>query len=208
MVLAVGVALGAAVVLLVLALGSGDDSTSTASPAADGATMQDHEMGDALPGCDQAAMHSVMMMFNPTVADGLIDGTCPWPYDARIDLSGGAEDASLAAPFEPRRYQELFDLFTSMRYGVCNVSTLPDPIDNGFVFGFGVGLRPEGCGEGGATANVTIREYATRAWRDAASAADPAVSPMVLGRWAITVDGTDAAAVEALMLELTALGAS
>lgn len=231
-VLAVAMAVVAAIALVIVALRSGDESAespgaantidpanpaSSAPPgdAADSGTVatgaaHSHEMGDALPGCDQERMHASMMMFNPVVADELIDGTCPWPYDATIATAGGMEDPAINVAFEPRRYQELFDLFTTIRYGTCNVSRLPDPVVGGFVFGFGIGLRPAGCAEGGATVEVSIREYATRAWRDESANALAATdtSSLAMGRWVIELEGTDTAAVERLDTELVAIGAA
>ena len=140
----------------------------------------------------------------------MLGGTCPWPYDARIDTSGGQEDRSIAAPFEPRAYQELFDLAAGANLGVCNVGRLPDPADEGFVFGFTLDVRPGSCADGPATAGIVAREQATRAWRDANAhrAAESGTEPtMVMGRWVIVLTG-DAAVAAAIAQRLEAAGAS
>jgi hypothetical protein len=209
-VLVVVVAGISAVALGLLALRSGDDSPGTLSPPV---AVHDHEMGDALPGCDQQQMHASMMMFNPVVADELLTGTCPWPYDATIVVAGGAEDPSIAAPFEAHTYQEIFDLLTAEKFGTCNVSRLAEPMTNGFVFGFEVGTYPGGCAGGEASVHVTLREYASRAWRDVAagdtirSEGTPSTA-VVLGRWVITLEGGDAPAIERLAGELVGMGAT
>jgi hypothetical protein len=199
-----------AVALGLLALRSGDDPSRTLVPSA---SVHEHEMGDALPGCDQQQMHASMMMFNPVVADELLTGTCPWPYDATIVVAGGVEDPSIAAPFEARTYQEVFDLLTAEKFGTCNVSRLAEPMTNGFVFGFEIGTYPGGCAGGEATVHITLREYASRAWRDVAAGdtihteGTPSTA-VVLGRWVITLEGSDAPAIERLASELVGMGAS
>jgi hypothetical protein len=207
MAIVVAAAVAGAIAFGAMALVSDDDtSTVTDAGAANGVATHAHEMGDALPGCDQQQMHATMMMFNPSMADELLTGTCPWPYDATIVTAGGAEDPSITATFEPHRYQDIFDMFTSMQVGTCSVNRLADPPTDGFVFGFDIGLRPGGCAEGGATVQLVMREYATRAWRD--NAASKAPDDHVYGRWVIEITGEDAAAVEQLGAELAALGAS
>lgn len=217
--IAAGVAAVAATLLAIVAFVSGGDpadATPATAGAAEGAagdadsaagTVHEHHVGDALPGCDQDQMHAAMMMFNPSVADELLTGTCPWPYDATIAIAGGVEDPSIVAAFEPHRYQDLFDLFTSLKYGTCSVSTLADPRVDGFVFGFEVGLRPGGCGQGDVSVQFTIREYVTRAWRDTAASQSVATSSHVLGRWVVGIDGSDAGAVAQLAAALAALDA-
>lgn len=174
--------------------GAGDHSDHGGAAGAGGGGHDGHD-GQVLAGCDAEAYHRTMMMFNPTAADELLDSGCPWPYDATIELAGGAEDPSIAAAFEPHRYAQIFEIITRERFGMCTVAPLADERVEGFVFGFGVALNPAGCAENEATVRVDIREYATRAWRDsAANAATAEGVPhvVVVGRWVISVTGDDA----------------
>jgi len=198
----------------------GDDGTSEDAAAdaatglhADHADHADHAGGDVLAGCDAEGYHRTMMMFDPLAADGLLESGCTWPYDATIAVDGGAEDPSIAAAYEPRRYAEIFDTITEGRYGMCAVASLADERVNGFVFGFRVPLNPAGCADGVPTFDVVIREYATRAWRDTAAAAARtevvaagAGDAVVLGRWVVSLVGDDAAAVDAFAARLVDLG--
>lgn len=164
-----------------------------------------------LEGCDADAYHDTMMMFDPTAADGLLDSGCTWPYDASIAVEGGAENPSISASFEPRRYAEIFEVLTAERFGMCSVGRLPDDTVDGFVFGFAVALQPGGCADNRATVRLEIREYATRAWRDtAASAVDRSATPhvLVLGRWVIGISGDDAEGASRLASFLEPLGAA
>lgn len=200
-----GLAVTLAAVVLCLALAgglaiwalAGGDGASGAGEHADHGEHTDHgDHGEeVLAGCDADAYHHTMMMFDPTAADDLLDSGCPWPYDATIELVGGAEDPSIAAAFEPHRYAQVFEIITRERFGMCAVSTLADERVDGFVFGFGVALNPAGCAENVSTVQVDIREYATKAWRDsAANAATAEGVPhvVVLGRWVISIAGDDA----------------
>lgn len=200
----------AAVAFGVWAFGSSDDAGSASGAA--GADHGDHLGGDAhaghgggevLDGCDAAAMNASMMMFDPFVADDLLGSGCPWPYFVDIDVDGGAEDPSIAAAFEPRRYAEVYDLLAAERLGMCAVSRLADPAVNGLVFGFRTLLQPGGCVDGIASVELDLREYSTRAWRDTAAGAmldAPGIdSVVVLGRWLVTTRGDDAAAADALL---------
>lgn len=205
-------ALAVAAVLAVVALrggGEGDagDGGQTGHDQA-GHDQAGHEGAvEVLPGCDADEYHHAMKMFDPTVADALLDSGCPWPYDSSIALEGGQEDPSIAAPFEARRYAEVFEVVTSERFGMCAVSALSDERVDGFVFGFGLALRPGGCAEGTATVQVDLREYATRGWRDAAARAAAGEHVLVLGRWVVTVDGPDTAGAERFAALLEPLGA-
>jgi hypothetical protein len=207
----------AAVVFGVWAVRSGGDGADdvTAGGAATGASdlHADHDGGDVLAGCDAEEYHHTMMMFDPLVADGLLESGCTWPYDATIAVGGGEEDPSIGAEFEPRRYAEIFDTIAEGQYGMCAVASLADERANGFVFGFRVPLNPAGCADGVSTFDVVIREYVTRAWRDtAASAASAEVvgagtgNAVVLGRWVVSLIGDDAAAVDDFAARLIDLG--
>jgi hypothetical protein len=195
--------------------GTSEDAAADAATGlhADHADHADHAGGDVLAGCDAEDYHRTMMMFDPLAADGLLESGCTWPYDATIAVDGGAEDPSIAAAYEPRRYAEIFDTITEGRYGMCAVASLADERVNGFVFGFRVPLNPAGCADGVPTFDVVIREYATRAWRDTAAAAARtevvaagAGDVVVLGRWVVSLVGDDAAAVDAFAARLVDLG--
>ncbi len=159
------------------------------------------------PGCDQLFFHATMAMFNPSLADELLLYDCPFPYDpAAISMDGGAEDPSIAAPYEPHRYQELFDVMTAERIGFCAFSRVAEPSVRGFVYGFTVAAKPETCAGNDPTIEVVVREYASRAHRD--EAANTLAAPVVqaFGRFTITIDGSDAAAVDRLAAAFVALG--
>ena len=212
----------------VWALSGADDDGDVASASdANGAAEHiDHDGNgghrdeQVLEGCDPAAYHNTMMMFDPFAADGLLESGCPWPYVATIALDGGRVNPDLASEFEPRRYSEIFDLIGTERYGMCSVASLPDESlpdqsESGFVFGFEVALNEAGCAGGVSTFQVVMREYATRAWRDSAAAvaASDVVSAgagdaVVLGRWVVSVIGADSATVGAFVAQLAAIGAS
>jgi hypothetical protein len=134
-----------------------------------------------------------VMHWNPTNADQMVDLGCPWPYPpGAVTVTGGQEDPDLGAAFEPRRYQELWDLMRTADFGVCAVSRLVDPPDAGFVFGFDYPLEPKACLDNQPTVTLTVSEYATRAQRDAAAHASSANVNLVLGRWVLKIDGDDA----------------
>lgn len=184
---------GVGVALAVLALRSGDDDGGGDASAESGAGAHDHGMGSALPGCDAGMLAGAMMMFDPSRADELAASTCPWPYDASISSDGGTEDPSLSAPFEPRTYAELFDVVAAQKFGVCQVGRLPDPVEDGFVFGFSLSLRAATCAGGPANVTLDAREYVTKAWRDQQAHSFRGGEVMVLGRWTLTLTGgTDA----------------
>jgi hypothetical protein len=194
--------------------GSGGDAVADGA----GADVHDGHEGhgdvDVLGGCDPVAYHNTMMMFDPIAADGLLESGCQWPYDATISVDGGQENPAIDAPFEPHRYSEIFDLIGEQRYGMCSVATLADEQVDGFVFGFGVALNPAGCADGVTTMTVSIREYATRALRDAAASAAVDLvdsgegDAVVFGRWVVSIVGADAAANRVFAEHLLALGAA
>lgn len=211
----VGVAV-AAVLIAVVVKSTGDDEPAVAGPAATaqpgpGTTLfapDDHTNLPAEPGCDQLSFHSAMQMWNPALADELLTYDCPFPFEPEtIGMEGGAEDPSLAAPFEPHRYQEIFDVITAERIGTCSIGRTPDPSVRGFVYGFIVRGRAETCAENNPNVEVVIREYATRAHRDEAAHALTAPSVQVFGRWTIAYDGSDPDAIRRLAGSVAELGA-
>jgi hypothetical protein len=164
-----------------------------------------HEQLPAAAGCDQLAFHSAMAMWNPALADEMLAADCPFPFEPEsIDLSGGAEDPTIDAPFEPRPFQQIFDLLTAERAGICAVARLGEESVQGFVWGFEVKAQSDGCAENQPDLTIRVREYATRAHRDQAANELPAGSALVLGRWAIELDG----ASDPLRAGLVDLGAA
>ena len=150
-----------------------------------------------------------MMMWDPTMADEMADLDCGWPYEPfLVPTDGGAEDPAFdAAPFEARRYADLWTLTTGSGVGVCAVSTLPDAPADGFVFGFDYAISEPGCPGVAPAGHLVAREYATRAWRDAAAHEVTDGEAFVLGRWVVSVAADDpvmAAALEAGLVELGA----
>lgn len=149
------------------------------------------------------------MMWNPAMADEMLDAGCAWPYDPFIpDPTGADEDGRFDdVPFEGRPYDELWDAIGETGLGVCSIGLLPEP-QPGEAFGFRYSLAPPGCPDAVATIEMDVREFATRGDRDAAAADD---GELVLGRWAIAVTPTDPAAdadASALTDVLTGLGAA
>lgn len=213
----VGVAV-AAVLIAVVVKSAGDDDPADAGPDATataqsgpGTTLfapDDHTNLPAEPGCDQLSFHSAMQMWNPALADEMLTYDCPFPFEPEtIGMDGGAEDPSLAAPFEPHRYQEIFDVITAERIGTCSIGRTPDPSERGFVYGFTVRLRADTCAENNPNVEVVIREYATRAHRDEAAHALTAPLVQVFGRWTIALDGSDPDAIRRLATSIANLGA-
>lgn len=163
------------------------------------------------PGCDQLYFHSAMAMWNPVLADELLDYECPFPFEPdQVSMEGGTEDPSIAADYEPRRYQEIFDIVAAEQFGMCSVARLGEPSVRGFVYGFGTKLRAESCANNDPNVEVIVREYATRAHRDEAanSSVDTPDRTLVLGRWTITLIGDDTADIDRLARRFEAIGAS
>lgn len=151
-----------------------------------------HDQLPAAPGCDQLAFHSAMAMWNPALADEMLAAGCPFPFEPEsIDLTGGAEDPDIAAAFEPRPFQQIFDLLTAERAGICAVTRLGEESVRGFVWGFEVKTQSGGCADNQPNLTIRVREYATRAHRDQAAHELSTADALVLGRWTIELDGTD-----------------
>ena len=152
------------------------------------------------------AGHSVMG-WDPTMADEMVEHGCGWPYEPFLStIEGGKEDRQLAAPFEPRRYAELWAVLTTAGAGVCSVAALPDPPSQGFVFGFIYRVAAPGCPGAEPSVELVAREYAARAQRDTAVSDDPSDRTFVLGRWALSVSG-DTELAELIVDGLLGLGA-
>lgn len=217
------------VALVALTVGSGDDdgqevalapdeppgdspeNPSGGDPSTTGVTFlgdEAHEHLPADPGCDQLSFHSAMAMWDPTFADEMFDYDCPFPFDAaEISMEGGAEDPSITAPYEPRRYQEIFDVINAEQFGLCAVGRIGEPSVRGFVYGFSITVHSETCAGSNPNVAVIVREYASRAHRDEAANTITAPVVQVLGRFAITVEGEDPAAIDQLAASFVAIGA-
>jgi hypothetical protein len=198
----VAVALLAVVLVSVLG-GDDDDDVGTEGPApAPGATLS--------PECQQIHSGHNTMSWNPTMADEMVD--CAWPYDPFTStLEGGEPDPALdGVAFEPRRYQEIWDLVGGADLGICSVATLPDQPEAGFAFGFSYDFAAPGCPEATPTGHVVVREYATRDQRDAAAHAlsTEGAPALVLGRWVVVVEAADLPIAATLSTALTDLGAA
>lgn len=181
---------------------------ATAEPAVTFLPESAHEGLPPNPGCDQLFVHSAMAMWNPSLADELLDYGCPFPFDpSSISMEGGAEDRSIQAPFEPTKYQDIFDVIASEQFGVCAVGRLPEESVAGFVYGFNVLVRAQTCADGDPNVAVTIREYASRAHRDAAANSATGRVVHVLGRFVVSIDGADEAGVNRLDTAIQTLGA-
>lgn len=188
-----------AVALQALGDSDGGDDPNTGGPPATGT-----------PASCEGGVHEGhnLMSWDPTMADEMLDRGCGWPYEPFVSSgAGGREDPTLAAPFEPRRYAELWDLLGRADVGVCSVSSLPDPPADGFAFGFRYAVAEPGCPGAAATVDLVAREYVGRGPRDAAAhAVDDGARAFVLGRWALSLSDGDLA--EAVAEELLDLGAS
>lgn len=201
--------LGVVVLLVVAAVAVAVVATSDDEPDATGSggTVPATEGGAAaapLTGaCENLHAGHGIAMWNPTMADEMTEGGCPFPYEPfMVPLEGGTEDPAIEAPFEPRLYDELWQVFSGLGLGVCQVATLPEEPADGFTFGFRYAVGPAGCPDLEGDGAVVVREYATRAFRDAAAHAASGDGTMVLGRWVLTVEGgTERAAQVATALE-------
>jgi hypothetical protein len=186
--------------------GAGADTTAatTVAPTTPATTVP--ELSGA---CGEAHAGHNLAMWDPTAADEMLDAGCPWPYPPFDDVGeGGTENPNLGATFEARRYSELWDMLQEARIGLCSVGPLVDAPGDGFTFGFRYTVRRGGCVETTDTVDLVVREYATRAWRDAQAAALAADGvTLVLGRWAVQVVGADEFTVNRLYEGLVELGA-
>lgn len=158
--------------------------------------------------CDSTHAGHNVMRWNATMADEMVTAGCGWPYEPfTVPLEGGEEDPALDAPFEARLYSEIWDAIGQVDVGVCAVSALPEePGEGGFVFGFDYGIAEPGCAND-AIAHVVVKEYGTRAQRDAAAHASDEAATYVLGRWVVTVFGEEQSMTDALEQAVDSLGA-
>lgn len=197
--LLIAVVLVAAVVVIATLLDSEDDGETAASTEVTTA--------EAVDECANVHAGHGIAMWNATMADEMTAAGCPWPYDPfLVPTEGGQEDASFTAPFEARLYDELSQMYAGLGLGVCQVATLPDESVDGFTFGFRYAVGPPGCPDMEGDVALTVREYVTRPWRDAAANASTATRTLILGRWVIGVEGDDPAMLEQVVEGLVGLG--
>ena len=186
----------AALVVLAASCGGSDgDADATPTTGAGGTEQPDgsaQEPSTASGDCaDVHAGHSAMM-WNPTMADEMLDADCGWPYEPfLVDLDGGTDDPELTAPFEATRYSELWSAISSSGIGVCSVGTELEGDGVGRAFGFTYRVAPPGCPDASPTGAVHVAEFGTEAQRDlaAVTAAADGAETFVLGRWVITLEG-------------------
>lgn len=203
--------------MLVVAVGavallSGDDDSPSGS--ADPASSAPGGVGDestAEPlGAECQNLHAGhgIAMWNSAMADEMTAAGCPFPY-APFDppMEGGEEDPTIAAPFEPRLYDDLWQVYSELGLGVCQVATLDEESVDGFAFGFRYAVGPPGCPDLDGEAAVVAREYVTRAHRDAHANAAASPETLVLGRWVLQVEGTPERVSE-LIAGLEGIGAA
>ena len=185
----------ALVVLAASCGGSDDDADATSTTAADRTEQPDGSaQGSGVPSGDCANVHAghSAMMWNPTMADEMLDADCGWPYEPfLVDLDGGEDDPALTAPFEATRYSELWTAISSSGIGVCSVGTELEGDGVGRAFGFTYRVAPPGCPDAKPTGAVHVAEFGTEAQRDLAAhdAAADGTETYVLGRWVISLDG-------------------
>ena len=202
----------ALVALVVTASACGDDPDPVAEPdapatsaAAQGSAPTDDSdpasgagAGDQSAECANVHAGHSAMMWNPVMADEMLDAECGWPYEPfLVELDGGSDDPDIDVEFAPSRYGDLWDAI-SEQVGVCSTGTdldgtdLPDEALVGRAFGFDYQLGPPGCPGARPTAALTVSEYGTEAQRDAAAnalASSGDLEVLVLGRWVLTLDG-------------------
>jgi hypothetical protein len=162
-----------------------------------------HGAGSEESCADVHAGHQAMM-WTAQMADEMLDAGCGWPYEPfMVALDGGEDDPALDAPFEARRYSELWAAISRSGLGLCSVATEVDETgDDGRAFGFDYRLGAPGGPGALPTGSVVVGEYGTEAQRDAAahSAAGSADAEgvFVLGRWVIALQGDGAQVAPAI----------
>jgi hypothetical protein len=206
-VLVVGVAAVAALVIIgVILVGSSDPGGDVGgAPLGAAPTPADVSIGEE---CESTHAGHNLMMWNPVMADEMLDADCPWPYppfDVAAEGDVLDDGAPATPPFEPRRYAELWTMLGGVDVGVCEVRSLPDPPADGFAFGFVYVVAEPGCADPGDAVELQVREYVSAMARD--RGATQADRPLVLGRWVIVVDGGDEGRRSVLRAAVSDLGA-
>ena len=192
-VVAVGVLVGAiAIVLVVRGGSSGDGEASLPGPSSSsvpsGPTTTAASAGGA--GCDGVHAGHQMKMWNPTMADEMVDAGCGWPYPPfQLEEAAGADSPDLDAPFEPTHYAELWQRISGSGFGTCAVATDLEGGEPGALFEFTYRIGPPGCPGAAPTGELIVAEYGTEAQRDAAAVVAGDGSSFVLGRWNLRLSG-------------------
>ncbi len=204
--LVVGVLVGLVAVVMVLRAGSddrdvADDSTSTQLTTTVASPVDGSE---AVGACENVHAGHQMKMWNPTMADEMVDADCGWPYPPfELEPAEGEDDASLDAAFEPRRYSEIWQVITAARLGTCAVATDLNGGGPGALFEFTYSVGPAGCPEARPDGELVVAEYGTEAQRDAAANEAGDGISMVLGRWNVRLTGR-AEQLESALVEIGA----
>ena len=195
-----------ALIVGVVLLGSSDPSDEATGPATTAdPTSSAPSLADE---CASAHAGHNLMMWNPVMADEMLDAGCPWPYPP-FDVAGGGDDVggsdAASPPFEARRYDELWTMLGDAGLGVCEVRSLPDPPAEGFAFGFVYAVAEPGCPDRDDAVEMQVREYVGVTARD--RAATQTEAPLVLGRWVVSFDGGDEGRRTELRASVIELGA-
>lgn len=188
------IALVVVLMALLMSACSGSDTVDDAAgePASDGITGAD---------CENIHAGHSAMMWNPTMADEMIDADCGWPYEPfLVSLEGGEDDPDLTAPFEAQRFDQLWSAISASGVGVCSVGTDLEGDQVGRAFGFTYRVGPPGCPDATSTGALAVAEFGTEAQRDAAAVeqASTGVDTFVLGRWVVSIDGETASLADSL----------
>lgn len=209
-VLLIGLAAIAVVAAITTAVVAGGGDGEEAAPAG-GSTSPAPTVEPLGPECENLHAGHGIAMWTATMADEMTAAGCPFPYDPFLPpMEGGEEDPSLAAPFEARMYSELWELLSAADLGLCKVTTLDEESVDGLAFGFRYVAGPPACPDVEGEVEMVVREYVTRAWRDANAHDGTGERTFVLGRWVIDVSPTagDGSAAEAIAAELLAAEAA
>ncbi|QGG95720.1 hypothetical protein [Actinomarinicola tropica] len=198
-----------AAIAVAVVVGGDDDAPNDA--AGSGGEAASPTVQSLPPECENLHAGHGIAMWNSAMADEMTTAGCPFPYEPFIPpMEGGEEDPSIDAPFEPRLYADIWQMLSDADLGLCQVTTLPEDSVDGLVFGFRYVAGAAGCPELEGDVALEVREYATRAWRDARAHDAEAPRTFVLGRWVIGVAPTGEGgetAVRAVAEGLGGLGA-
>lgn len=191
---AAGVLVGIAAIVLVMQAGSSDeDSTQTSSTTTSAASIAPTDgsaPGGASSECESVHSGHQMKMWNPTMADEMVDSDCGWPYPPfELEDEPGEDVPGLDAAFEARHYSELWQVISAARFGTCSVATNVNGGAPGALFEFTYELGPPGCPDAVPDGALVVAEYGTEAQRDAAATAEGDGMSLVLGRWHILLTG-------------------
>ncbi len=197
MLVTVGVLVGIVAIVVVVRGGSSGEEdvsrsgsvTSSAPSDATTTTTTTTATGGG-GGCDDVHAGHQMKMWNPAMADEMVDADCGWPYPPfELEDAAGVDSVDLDALFEPRRYAELWQLISAGGFGTCAVATDLNGGEPGALFEFTYKIGPPGCPGAAPTGELIVAEYGTEAQRDAAALVAGDGPSWVLGRWNIRLSG-------------------